>query len=469
MQNLLRERLAHLLRRAGLSASQAEIERYLPLGIEGPIDALLRYDEEPEEIDDAEILSLLQGDNPRLLPPMVIAWWIYRMLITRRPLQERMALFWHNHFATSASKVNDGRLMLMQIQLFQRLGVGNFGTLVLEVARDPAMLVWLDGFRNVKGKPNENFARELLELFTMGIGNYTEQDIKEAARAFTGWTFSRITGAFVFNRAQHDDGEKVFLGKRGNFNGEEIIRIAVEHPATATSIARKFYRHFINDIDPPDERVVAALAKSFQQSGYEIKALLRELLTSTAFWSERAFRKRIKSPVEFVIGTLRQVGVGERLREVNLSAGAGQRVVLAFLRLTGQWMRRMGQTLLYPPTVAGWDWGTAWISSATMLERMRFAQLLTGAAIGFGGRSRTARPALTTLSALAGDTAPDRLEAFIDRLEQTLDVRLEKGTRQKLLDYLQAKGGLRALASTDREVINGALQIVFASAEYQYL
>ncbi|MCS7066062.1 MAG: DUF1800 domain-containing protein, partial [Fimbriimonadales bacterium] len=202
MQSQLRERLAHLLRRAGLSASQTEIERYLPMGVEGTIDALLRFDQEPEEIDDAEIVRLLQGDSPRLQPPMVSAWWIYRMLVTRRPLQERMALFWHNHFATSASKVNDGRLMLMQIQLFQRLGVGNFQTLVLEVARDPAMLVWLDGFRNLKGKPNENFARELLELFTMGIGNYTEQDIREAARAFTGWSFSRVTGAFVFNRAQ---------------------------------------------------------------------------------------------------------------------------------------------------------------------------------------------------------------------------------------------------------------------------
>ncbi len=467
MQSTLRERLAHLLRRAGLGASQTELERYLPLGVEGTIDALLRYDQEPEEIDDAAIVSLLQGDNPRLQPPMVVGWWVYRMLVTRRPLQERMALFWHNHFATSASKVNDGRLMLMQIQLFQRLGVGNFQTLVLEVARDPAMLVWLDGFRNVKGKPNENFARELLELFTMGIGNYTEQDIKEAARAFTGWTFSRVTGAFVFNRAQHDEGEKVFLGKRGNFNGDDIVRIAVQHPATATFIARKFYRHFINDIDPPDEKVVAMLARVFTESGYEIKALLRQLLLSAPFWSERAIRRRIKSPIEFVIGTLRAVGIGERLREVNLSAAAGQRVLLAFLRLTGQWMRRMGQAPLYPPSVAGWDWGTAWISSSTMLERMRFAQVLTGPAVGAGGRGRNPRPALTTLATLVGETAPDSLETFVDRLEQTLDVRLQKETRRKLIEYLQSRGGLNALASRDTSIINGALQIIFASPEYQ--
>ncbi|MCS7066140.1 MAG: DUF1800 domain-containing protein, partial [Fimbriimonadales bacterium] len=297
---------------------------------------------------------------------------------------------------------------------------------------------------------------------------YTEQDIREAARAFTGWTFSRVTGAFVFNRAQHDEGEKLFLGRRGNFNGEDIIRIAVEHPATATFIARKFYRHFVNDIDPPDEKAVAALAKAFTESGYEIKGLLRRLLTSSVFWSERAFRKRIKSPLEFVIGTLRQVGVGERLREANLSMGQGQRTLLAFLRLAGQWMRRIGQTLLYPPDVAGWEWGTAWISSATMLERMRFAQVLTGPAIGAGGRGRAARPALTSLSALTGNPPPGNLEAFVERLEQTLDVRLQKETRRKLLDYLQAKGGLNALHSSDRELINGALHIVFASAEYQF-
>jgi hypothetical protein len=258
------------------------------------------------------------------------------------------------------------------------------------------------------------------------------------------------------------------MGQRGNFNGEDIIRIAVEHPATATFIARKFYRHFINDIDPPNEKVVAALAQTFRDSGYEVKSLLRRLLTSSAFWSENAIRKRIKSPVEFVIGTLRQVGVGERLREVNLSMAAGQRVLLAFLRLCGQWMRRMGQALLYPPTVAGWDWGTAWISSATMLERMRFAQVLTGPAIGVGGRGRIARPALTTLNALIGEPAPDSLETFVDRLEQTLDTRLQKETRRKLLDYLQAKGGLNALNSSDRELVSGALQILFASPEYQF-
>ncbi len=460
MQSSLRERLAHLLRRAGLSAHRSEIERLLPLGIEGAVDALLSFDQQPETIDDDAVIRLLRGDSPRLQPPMVASWWLYRMLVTQRPMQERMALFWHNHFATSASKVGDGNLMLIQIQMFQRLALADFKTLVVEVSKDPAMLVWLDGVRNVKGKPNENFARELLELFTMGIGHYTERDIQEAARAFTGWSFSRVTRSFVFNRAQHDDGEKEFLGKRGRFNGEDIVQMAVEHPATAVFMARKFYRLFINDVDPVDERAVQALAKEFTQSGYSVRALMRKLLLSDAFWSPLNYRRRIKSPVEFVVGALRQVGVGERLRQLDLNSGTGQRAVVAYLRFATQWTRRIGQMLLYPPDVSGWEWGTAWISSQTMLERMRFAEFLVPnrGPLGF-----------QTLRDLLGSEPPRTIEGFIDRLGETLDVPLSKETREKLQDYLQKRGGITALRGADRSVVQGVLQIVFASPEFQMM
>ncbi len=455
MQSSLRERLAHLLRRAGLSAHQSEIERLLPLGIEGAVDALLSFDQQPEAV-----IRLMRGDSPRLQPPMVASWWLYRMLTTQRPMQERMALFWHNHFATSASKVGDGNLMLIQIQMFQRLALADFKTLVLEVSKDPAMLVWLDGVRNVKGKPNENFARELLELFTMGIGHYTERDIQEAARAFTGWSFSRVTRSFVFNRAQHDDGEKEFLGKHGHFSGEDIVQMAVEHPATAVFIARKFYRLFINDVDPVDERAVQALAKEFTQAGYSVRALMRKLLLSEAFWSPLNYRRRIKSPVEFVVGALRQVGVGERLRQLDLNSGTGQRAVVAYLRLATQWTRRIGQMLLYPPDVSGWEWGTAWISSQTMLERMRFAEFLVPNRGPLG---------VQTLRDLLGSEPPRTIEGFVDRLGETLDVPLSKETREKLQGYLQKRGGITALRGTDRSVVQGVLQIVFASPEFQMM
>lgn len=459
MQSSLRERLAHLHRRVGFSARPSEIEPLLPLGIHGAVEHLLGNPHD-HEIDDDAILNLLQGEQRNLDPRAVSAWWLYRMLVSRRPIQERIALFWHNHFATSASKVQAGRLMLIQIQLFQRLGLDNFKTLTLEVAKDPAMLVWLDGNRNVKGRPNENFARELFELFTMGIGHYTERDVQEAARAFTGWSFSRVTASFVFNPNQHDDGEKEVFGKRGRFKGEDIIEMAVEHPATAPFIARKFYRHFINDVEPPDERTVQELARVFRESGYSIRALLHRLLLTPAFWSPLNWRKRVKSPVEFVVGTLRQVGIGERLRAINLSDGSGQRLLVAYLRLATQWTRRIGQMLLYPPDVAGWEWGKAWISSTTMLERMRFAEFLVPdrRALGFA-----------TLNELVGTPAPRSVDEFITRLETVLDVALQPRTRQSLQDYLSRRGGVEALRRADREVVQGALQIVFSAPEYQML
>ena len=460
MQSSLRERIAHLLRRAGLGASRTEIERFLPLGIEGAVDNLLSYDQQAETIDDEAILSLLRGESPRLRPPMVANWWLYRMLVTQRPLQERMALFWHNHFATSASKVGDGNLMLIQIQMFQRLALADFKTLVIEVSKDPAMLGWLDGVRNVAGKPNENFARELLELFTMGIGHYTERDIQEGARAFTGWSFSRVTHSFVFNRAQHDDGEKMFLGKHGRFTGEEIIQIAVEHPATTEFMARKFYRFFVNDVDRVEERAVRTFAQEFTQSGYSVRALMRKILLSDAFWSHTNYRRRIKSPVEFVVSTLRQVGIGERLRQLDFSSGVDQRALVGYLRVATQWARRIGQALLYPPDVAGWNWGTAWISSQTMLERMRFAEFVISHRGPLGFQS---------LLTLIGEEPPQTLDAFIDRLEEVLDVPIQTETRDKIRSYLQARGGVSALRRPERALVENILQIVFASSEYQMM
>ncbi len=459
MQSSLYERLAHLRRRTGFSARPSEVEPLLALGIEGAVDKLLEspYD---HAIDDDAVLRVLQGDMNNLDPRAVAAWWLYRMLVSQQPIQERLALFWHNHFATSASKVQAGRLMLIQIQLFQRLGLDSFHTLALEVAKDPAMLVWLDGNRNVKGKPNENFARELFELFTMGIGHYTERDIQEAARAFTGWSFSRATASFVFNRNQHDDGEKEVFGKRDRFTGEQVIAMAVEHPATARHLARKFYQHFINDVEPPDERTVEELARVFRESGYSIRALVRRLLLTPAFWSHLNWRKRVKSPVEFVVGALRQVGIGERLRALNLGEGAGQRLLAAYLRLATQWTRRIGQALLYPPDVAGWEWGKAWISSTTMLERMRFAEFLLPARGGVG---------FATLNELVGAPTPRTLEEFVQRLETLLDAPLQPRTRQSLMEYLQQRGGVNALRQRDRQTVQGALQIVFSAAEFQML
>src|SRR5438132_7498829 len=248
-----RSQVAHLLRRAGFGATEAELDQYTALGFAGALDRLLN----PEQVDDSatdqqlQPLSALLGD-PRKIEPAKF-WWLNRMLYTQRPLQEKVSLFWHGHFATANSKVNNAVLMLQQIQLFRDNGLGNFETLLQQVTRDPATLTWLDNRLNRKGAPNENYAREVQELFTVGIGNYTEQDIHEAARAFTGHTLDKGL-AYVFNKGQHDTGQKTFQGQTGNFDADDILAILVRNPAAARFITTKLFTFFV--YDNPDSSTI---------------------------------------------------------------------------------------------------------------------------------------------------------------------------------------------------------------------
>ena len=447
-----RERIAHLLRRAGLGASQGEVEYYLRLGYRGAVEALLDYEKIPEDYSD--LLRRLQSDSPQLRPLHAKMWWIARLLTTRRPLQERMVLFWHNHFATSASKVPRAELMIRQNETFRRLALGSFREMLLAVSRDAAMLLWLDNHLNRKGKPNENYARELLELFTMGIGHYTEQDVKEAARAFTGWTLRPRVG-FQFVPAQHDDGEKVFLGQRGNFDGTDVIDILVKHPKTAEYICTKLFRFFA--YDNPEPPVIRALTKTYFDSGYHIGAVVKQILLSEAFLSPRALRTMVKSPVDFVVGTLRCLGVGHWL-QATLQAQALPQLALAILRFVDQSMQRMEMSLFYPPSVTGWDWDMAWINSATMTERIRFADTLAN--------PRTlGRGMVALLSNPASVPADVDDEQLLNRLCEVLDARLSVQTRQNILKIVQTKGG-----TTDRSArVPVMLRLVCASAEYQFM
>lgn len=454
------EKCAQLLRRFGLGAPQSEIDSAVSRGYSETVEAMLAFEKAPNEIDDEEILTILKGDQNAIRPQMVTTWWIYRMLLTKHPMQEKLALFWHNHFATSGTKVQQGQLLLQQIQMFQRIGATNFHDLVLEVSRDPAMLLWLDGVTSVKGRPNENYARELLELFTMGIGNYTEQDIKEAARAFTGWSIRRATGSFFYRADQFDTGEKTFLGKTGNWKGEDIVRMAVEHPATAKFIARKFAHWFISD--NPGQKVIDALAKTLVDSKYDVKALVRRIAHSEAFADQKNHRSIIKNPIDFVIGTARTIGMGERLRQNQLSDAAGQRVAIAYLRLVGNILRKMGMAPLYPPSVAGWDGGTAWISSGTMLERMRFADTVMGQAAN-RQRPLASQPPLYQLMSDANS-----LEEVVEKLQTGMDVKFGAETKTRMLGFLTEKGGLSGLTPRNPTAMNGLLKIVFASPEYQF-
>src|ERR1700730_6065378 len=255
-----RSQVAHLLRRAGFSTTEAELDQYASLGFAGALDRLLN----PEQVDDSATDQLLAPLATDLGDPKKIEsakfWWFNRMLYTQRPLQEKMTLFWHNHFATANSKVNNAVLMLQQMQLFRNNGLGNFETLLQKVTRDPATLIWLDNRLTRKGAPNENYAREVQELFTVGIGNYTEQDIHEAARAFTGHTLEKNL-KYTFNQGQHDTGAKTFQGQTGNFDADDILGILVRNPATARFITTKLFAYFVND--SPDLSTIDRLAGTF--------------------------------------------------------------------------------------------------------------------------------------------------------------------------------------------------------------
>jgi uncharacterized protein (DUF1800 family) len=284
----------------------------------------------------------------------VANWWADRMVATKRPLEEKMALFWHGHFACGADKVRDYRKMLGQVALFQRYATGNFRELLVAVARDPAMLVFLDAGQNVKGAPNENFGREVMELFTMGVGNYSERDIREGARAFTGWRDDDLT--FRVDAAKHDDGEKTFLDRTGRFDGVQILNIILEQKVTANYIAGKLYRFLVREeLSPAFQERLGTLLRD---NDYEIAPFLRTVFLSRDFYSKPSVGTHIKGPVELIVSTYRRLGLKALPGVPDFNTASG----------------KLGQVLLNPPTVAGWAQGRVWITPGTLLARGNFAR-----------------------------------------------------------------------------------------------
>ena len=359
-----RRKAAHLLRRAGFGAPPAAIDRAVAEGMEATVESL--FDEATDEEDAYQ--KTFEAINGRLLNFGEIepeqAWWVYRMMTTRAPLREKLTLFWHGHFATGYEKVDSPRLMHQQIETIRRHAWGNVRDLTLAIARDPAMVVWLDGESNTKEHPNENFARELMELFTCGIGHYTETDVQEAARAFTGW--HRDGAEFVFQADDHDPGRKHFLGKSGRFDGGDVIDILMQQPATLHFLARKLLRFFA--APEPPEPVVAAAAELLDRTRLDVKWFLRELFQSRYFYSPECYRTRIASPAEFAIGTIRTLDVRWSAPEVV------------------DFLGRMDQRLFAPPNVKGWDGEQKWINSSTWAARVDCARTIAqlNAEGGFG-------------------------------------------------------------------------------------
>lgn len=305
--------------------------------------------------------------------------WFSKMINTDSPLQEKMTLFWHGHFACR----NGNPMYAQQLNNIQRQhGLGSFRMLLLEVSKSPAMLQYLNNQQNKKGKPNENFARELMELFTLGRGNYTENDIKESARAFTGWTYDK-DGTFFFRKNQHDDGTKTFFGKIGNFEGENIIDIILDKPETATFISRKIYKFFVNDT--PNEEHVKELANHFYNAKYDISEMMRKLFTADWFYSPENVGTKIKSPAEFLIGLSREFFVTYNKPQVLI-----------------QLQSSLGQYLFNPPNVAGWPGGQSWIDSSSLMLRMRIPSLvLNDGEIDFSGKADPEDEAVIALSRTA--------------------------------------------------------------------
>jgi len=386
----------HLLARAGFGPTQAEVEEFARLSREAAVARLLdgtrseaqtpapgwadRFSRPPrlKDLSEEEKKALRRELIEKSLE--LRGWWYREMLATSSPLTERMTLFWHNHFVSSQQKVKSPVLMYRQNVLLRRHALGNFGELLHAVAHDPAMVVYLDSVSNQKGKPNENFARELMELFTLGEGRYTEEDVREAARAFTGWSLDRDTGNFRFYPRRHDGGSKTVLGQTGRFDGDQVIELLLARPETAERIATKLWREFVSTT--ADAREVRALAARLRASNYELKPVLRVLFTSEAFYAPANRAALIKSPVELIVGTL---------RSFEISPANTVPAVLA--------ARRLGQDVFAPPNVKGWPGGEAWINSNTLLarkqtlERLFRAQEMPGgdgmaASVSKGARAR---------------------------------------------------------------------------------
>jgi hypothetical protein len=357
---------AHLYRRAAFGPGREELLEAERLGPQGTLDLLFRgrsdIAEVQETLDDVGRVAADADDGGDQLR----GWWLYCMLQAGHPLREKMTLFWHNHFATSLVKVQNPPLMFRQNGLLRKHALGRFGPLLQAISRDGAMLVWLDSNSNVKGRPNENYARELMELFSLGVGNYSETDVREAARAFTGWRTDGVD--FAFDGRFHDAGCKTVLGRCGPWDGGDVVRIVLDQPAAARFLVRKLYHFFVSENSIPPDSLLQPLCESFRKSDHDIAVLVRTILASRHFYSEHALRQRIKGPVEYVLGAVQAV-YRRYSEEAPDYRSLPQQVLVG--RLSA-----MGQTLFAPPNVKGWPGGPSWLNTATLLERDNFAGCL---------------------------------------------------------------------------------------------
>ena len=459
------ELMAHLMRRAGFGASRGELERRVAAGYEATVEELL-HPESQEPVDYYEFLRYYPNWwKPGTMGGLGHAGWVWRMINTQAPLQEKLCLFYHQIFATGVSKVDHYDEIEDMIDMFREKGLGHYKTILMEVARSPAMIYWLDNHENHATSVNENWGRELLELFTMGVGNYTETDVRECSRAFTGWTLTHKLPRFYMGRwdwefeyrpDDHDDGEKVFLGHAGNFNGEEIVDIILAQPSTAVFIARHLYSFFVADepqvpawsvTAPNDPDAVQAIADVLIESDYHIETALRFILYSD-FFKEALFAK-VKNPTEVVIGTLRLVGNTERPSPETMGWATD--------------ITNMGQDLLNPPSVEGWHSGIEWINSGTLMKRTNFAAELI---------SDQSRPGVIDIMDRVKSVGGSP-EAVVDTcLDVMGPLEIASEARQELIEHAESLGPIDWEDGSSDE--NGSarvseiIQLIVSLREYQF-
>ena len=367
----------HLLARTGFTPTAAEIVQWSALPRTEAVERLLRAGrDEARTTPPDEVRRYLRPEPAAMLSEeekkarnadrneqgrALRVWWLKEMLLTDSPLTERMTLFWHNHFVSSMQKVREPALIYRQNTLLRREALGSFSRMLHAAAKDPAMVLYLDAASSKKDAPNENFAREVMELFTLGEGHYTEQDVKEAARAFTGWGFDRPSGDFIMRPRLHDDGSKTVLGNTGRLDGDGVLDILLSQRATAEFITAKLWREFVSPT--PDKKEVSRIARRFYDNDYDIRVVLREIFNSPAFWLPANRGTLVKSPVELVVGSVRMFG----LANTNVGPVANAQAHI----------NQMGQNLFAPPNVKGWPGGDAWIDSSTLLKRREFMAKLS--------------------------------------------------------------------------------------------
>jgi uncharacterized protein (DUF1800 family) len=460
-----RDKIAHLLRRAGFGYSQAQLDGYAALGLNGAIDRLLNY----ESVSNAAMEQRLAALNLNLYNGNDFQrWWLLRMIYTERPLEEKITLFWHGLLVSGTGKVGITQPkadappdapkplhhMLNQYAFFQQNALSDFGTLLKGISRDPAMVLYLDNNTNRKGKPNENYARELMELFSLGqfspdgSPNYTEQDVREAARAFTGWGLNQQQ-QFAFNAGQHDAGAKTIFGKTANFNGDDVIDLIIAHPSSAYYLAKRLWEYFA--YDAPSYEVLRPVIDTFRSTNGSVREMLRTIFTHPAFYSELAYRAKAKSPAEYVAGMSRALELQTNALNVQSS------------------LQRMGQRLFDPPNVAGWPGGAQWFNTTTWLERVnQLNRVLTG---------RNASDANTKPVDLFGMVTRNKLdspEKVVDHfLKLFVDGQVRPQQRDTLVAYLKdgnlwPKPGVAMKAADpilDRK-IRGMVYLVMAMPEF---